>query len=160
MGRQVMAGRLPLLLILMTALGCGHTADDVCNHIILPEQQTIDHRDPSQFPPAPIPPSAPPRTVADPQPGTPEWQLSLDDAIRIALENATVVRVLAGTSAVSSGQTIYDAAITNTTIDQAQAAFDPMLSSNNTWSRTNTPRGEFVSTTGTPVSFTPGSPLS
>jgi outer membrane protein TolC len=146
-----MAGRLPLLLILLAAIGCGHTADDVCNYIILPEQRTIEYRDPSQFPPAPIPPSVPPRTVADPQPGTPDWQVSLDDAIRIALENATVIRVLAGTAAVASGETIYDAAIVNTTIDQAQATFDPMLKWNNTWSRINTPVAEFVAPTGTPT---------
>src|SRR5262249_12864428 len=68
-----------------------------------------------------------------------EWRLSLDDAIRIALENAQGVRILAGLTAVSSGQTIYDAAITNTTIDQAQAAFDPVYHWDNNWSRLNTP---------------------
>ena len=101
--------------------GCATTAEEICRNIILPEQRTIDYRDPAQLPPAPIPDNVPPRTVSDPRPGTPEWQLSLDEAIRIALENAKVVRVLAGTTAVASGQTIYDAAITNTTIDQAQA---------------------------------------
>jgi outer membrane protein TolC len=138
-----MAWRLMLGLVLMAACGCALSVDQVYRNIILPEQQSIDYRDPAQFPSAPIPPSAPPRTVTDPQPGTTEWQLSLDDAIRIALENARVIRVLAGTVAVSSGQTIYDAAITNTTIDQAQAAFDPTVKSNNTWSRTNTPLGAF-----------------
>ena len=39
---------------------------------------------------------------------------SLDDAIRIALENDRVIRVLAGVTAVTSGRTIYDAAIANT----------------------------------------------
>jgi outer membrane protein TolC len=65
--------------------------------------------------------------------------LSLDEAIRIALENTRVVRTLAGTFAVASGQTIYDAAIVNTTIDQASARFDPVLSEKSVWSRTNTP---------------------
>jgi outer membrane protein TolC len=132
-----------LLLALLFAAACGCAgADAISRNIILPEQRAIDYRDPSQFPSVPIPPSMPPRTVSDPQPGTPEWQLSLDDAIRIALENANVIRVLAGTAAVASGQTIYDAAITNTTIDQAQARFDPTLTQNNTWSRTNTPVAE------------------
>jgi outer membrane protein TolC len=144
-----MARRLLLALMLATACGCALSPEDFCEYIIFPEQRTIPHRDPSEFGPAPIPPSLPPRTVTDPRPGTAEWQLSLDDAIRIALENARVIRVLAGTSAVSSGQTIYDAAITNTTIDQAAASFDPILHWNNTWSRTNTPFGEFVIGSGT-----------
>jgi outer membrane protein TolC len=144
-----LARRLLLLaLVLATACGCAVPPDEFWRYIILPEQRTIPYRDPSEFAPAAIPPSLPPRTVTDPRPGTAEWQLSLDDAIRIALENARVIRVLAGTSAVSSGQTIYDTAITNTTIDQAQAAFDPVLHQNNTWSRTNTPFGEFTTGTG------------
>jgi outer membrane protein TolC len=132
-----MARRLLLSLVLLTVCGCA------LPYFVLPEQQTIVYRDPAQFPAAPIPPSMPPRTVSDPRPGTGEWQLSLDDAIKIALENARVIRVVAGTAAVASGQTIYDAAITNTTIDQVQATFDPVFKANNTWSRTNTPFGEF-----------------
>jgi outer membrane protein TolC len=137
--------RLLLGLAVVTACGCALPARDVarhvCRNIILPEQQTIDYRDPAPLPPARIPDSLPPRTVSDPRPETPEWRLSLDDAIRIALENARVVRVLTGTAAAASGQTIYDAAITNTTIDQAQAAFDPALRWNSLWSRTNIPGG-------------------
>jgi outer membrane protein TolC len=137
--------RLLLGLAVVTACGCALPARDVarhvCRNIIMPEQRTIDYRDPAPLPPARIPDSLPPRTVSDPRPDTPEWRLSLDDAIRIALENARVVRVLAGTTATASGQTIYDAAITNTTIDQAQAAFDPALRWNSLWSRTNIPGG-------------------
>src|SRR5207342_1668848 len=118
---------------------CAPTPRDICQNIILPEQRTIDVRDPADVRPTPIPPSPPPRTVSNPRPDTPEWQMSLDDAIRIGLENAQVVRVLAGFTAVSSGQTIYDAAITNTTIDQAQSVFDPVYRWDNTWSRLNTP---------------------
>ena len=118
-----------VLLGLAVVAQCGvcATASDVCNNIILPEQRTIDYHDPAQLPPARIPPNTPPRTVSEPQPGTVEWPLSLDEAIRIALQHAKVIRVLAGTTAIASGQTIYDAAITNTTIDQAQAVFDPVL---------------------------------
>lgn len=147
MARKLLLG-LPLLL--MTVCGCRQMADDLSHHIIFPEQRTIETREPGQYAPAPIPASVPPRTVSDPRPDTTPWQLSLDDAVRIALENATVIRVLAGTTAISSGQTIYDAAIANTTIDQAQATFDPALKWNNQWSRTNTPFGEFsgVSATG------------
>ncbi len=107
----------------------------------MPEQRTIDYHDPAALPPAPLPETPPPRTVSSPRADTPDWPLSLDEAIRIALENAHVVRTLAGVTAVPSGQTIYDAAIVNTTIDQQQARFDPVLSQNNTWTRSNVPFG-------------------
>ena len=125
MGRSVLWS-----LTLLAACGCvlpDYGNGNLCQYVILPEQRVIEYHDPSQLPPARIPDNAPPRTVSDPRPDTAEWRLSLDEAIRIALENAKVIRVLAGTTAVSSGQTIYDAAITNTTIDQAQAVFDPVL---------------------------------
>jgi outer membrane protein TolC len=138
-----MARTLLLGLLLAIASGCEITAGDIGSYIILPEQRTLAVRDPSQFPPAPIPPNLPPRTVSNPQPETTDWQLSLDEAIAISLANARVIRVLTGTTAVASGQTIYDAAITNTTIDQAQAVFDPVATWNNTWTRTDTPFGEF-----------------
>ncbi len=128
-----------LATVLLVACGCAVGPAELAHYVVLPEQRTIKVRDVAQFKPAPIPANVPPRTVTDPRPDTPEWQLSLDDAVRVALENANVVRVLAGTTAVASGQTIYDAAIVNTTIDQAQARFDPTLKQTNQWSRTNTP---------------------
>jgi len=138
-----MTRKLLVLLALAAASGCGTPIEEIARNVVLPEQRTIASRDPAEFPPVRIPDNVPPRTVTDPRPGTAEWQLSLDEAIRIALENARVIRVLAGTTVVASGQTIYDAAITNTTIDQAQATFDPMAKWNNTWSRTNTPTAVF-----------------
>ncbi|HZL91830.1 MAG TPA: TolC family protein [Pirellulaceae bacterium] len=65
--------------------------------------------------------------------------LSLDEAIRTALRNGEVVRVLVGTTAVSSGRTIYDAAITNTQIDEQNARFDPRVTVNQSWNRNETP---------------------
>src|SRR5947209_13270175 len=121
--RRERKGTYLLLLLLLTAGGCGPTTHELCRSIILPEQRTLDIHDPAPLPPARIPDSVPPRTVTEPKPDTPEWPLSLDDAIRIALENSRGVPVLAGTTAVNSGQTIYDTAITNTQIDQAQARF-------------------------------------
>jgi outer membrane protein TolC len=67
----------------------------------------------------------------------------LDDAIRVALANSQVVRILTGTTASPSGATIYDPAITNTTIDTAKARFDPTVNVNNTFSRTNRPAANF-----------------
>ena len=53
--------------------------------------------------------------------------LTLDESIRVSLENGEVIRVLAGVTAVSSGSTIYDASIINNGIEQAKARFDPRL---------------------------------
>jgi outer membrane protein TolC len=138
-----MKRRLVLGLVLSAACGCADTAAEVCQHvcdnIILPEQRAIDYSDVTRLPPVSVPPVPPPRTVSDPHPEMPVWEMSLDDAIRIALENARVVRVLAGITATHSGRTIYDAPIINTTVDQEKARFDPVLKENAIWSRTNTP---------------------
>jgi outer membrane protein TolC len=131
-------GILPLLLA-----GCSLTPETIVSNIILPEQRDLVLRSPEQFAPVPVPSLPPPRTVSDPREGTPEWRLSLDEAIRIALENARVVRVLGGLTASSSGQTIYDAAITNTAIDQAQARFDPNFTWTNSFNHTDTPMAVF-----------------
>jgi outer membrane protein TolC len=133
--------RLLLGLAIASACGCGVTVHDILHHIILPEQTTLAIGDPDRLPPGVIPDMEPPRTVTNPQPQTPPWPLSLDEAIHIALENTQVVRVLAGVTAVASGQTIYDPAISNTQIDQAQARFDPMVTQNNTWDRLDQPFG-------------------
>jgi outer membrane protein TolC len=89
---------------------------------------------------------------------TSEWQLSLDEAIRIALVNANVVRVLTGFSATSSGRTIYDVAITNTLIDAERARFDPVFNHRQQFDRTDTPlaridpfSGLFITLDGTRI---------
>lgn len=110
---------------------------------VYPEQRRIDYRDPSQFPYVPLPPSAPPPTVGQPPAGDVRY-LSLDDAIRICLENDQVIRVLTGVTAVASGRTIYDPAITNTLIDQEQARFDPFLTVNQSWDRFEPPSAFFL----------------
>jgi outer membrane protein TolC len=43
------------------------------------------------------------------------------------------------TTAIASGSTIYDAAITNTAIDEQNARFDPRLTVNQSWNRRETP---------------------
>lgn len=138
-----MMHRLMTSLLLLAVCGCAPVPREVWPPLGLPEAQTIDYRDPSSYPPAPIPINKEPYTVTRMPPKSVEWQLSLDDAIRITLENTKVVRVLAGTTAVNSGKTIYDAAITNTSIDDAQARFDPALSWENQWSRPNVPLSAF-----------------
>ncbi len=95
------------------------------------------------MPRARFPDLPPPRTVDNLRPDAEPERLSLDDAIRTALQNTNVVRILAGVTAVSSGQTIYDAAISNTQIDTARARFDPTFQLNNNFFRSDTPQGVF-----------------
>src|SRR5262249_25840257 len=99
-GFRGMGWRPFLLLSLVAGSVCAPTADALCRNIILPEQRSIDHRPPEAFPSVAIPLSVPPRTVSVPRPETAEWHLSLDETIRIALENARVIRVLTGVTAV------------------------------------------------------------
>lgn len=104
-----------------------------------PEQRNIRVRDPSQLPRYELPETPPPPTVTNRTQDLEPRYLTLDDAIRTALQNARVVRVLAGTTAVASGSTIYDAALTNTSIDQANARFDPTVTVNQTFNRLESP---------------------
>lgn len=69
----------------------------------------------------------------------PRRLLSLQEAIFIALQNSEVIRVAAGGGVSSTGQTIYDPAVTNTTVDRARSRFDPSLSVENQFSRDETP---------------------
>ncbi|NBO92587.1 MAG: TolC family protein [Planctomycetia bacterium] len=127
-----------VLLFPLLVCGCGLTADAIAHQLVLPEAREIERREPDQLPPTPIPPTPAPRTVS--QPGdVRDWELSLDEAIKISLVNANVVRVLGGLSASSSGRTIYDAAITNTTIDVEQSRFDPTFSQTHRGNRTESP---------------------
>lgn len=104
-----------------------------------PEQRSISVRDPSQLPRSRIPEIPPPSSVSNPKPELQPVELSLDAAIRTSIGNVDVVRVLAGTTAVASGQTIYDPAVANTAVDQANAQFDPTLTLNNTRNRLENP---------------------
>lgn len=124
---------------------------------IFPEQRSLEIRDPSsltqydvyteefsQYPPETVLQTTRPRIqVTDPNNKVSEITqpryMSLDEAIQIALRNSEVVRVLGGLSAASSGRTIYDAATTNTTIDQNRALFDPNFFLNNTYTKTENP---------------------
>lgn len=111
-------------------------------YLIYPEQRRIEVRAPEQIRPTPLPPTPAPPTV-DTAEALQHWPLTLDDAIRIALENAVVVRVLAGQATIAAGPTIYDPAITNNQIDQERARFDPALFSNNAFVRSERPEGFF-----------------
>jgi outer membrane protein TolC len=105
----------------------------------LPEQTTIQIRHPSELRQLPIPDVETPFTVGTAADPPNDRLLSLDEAIRLALENAEVVRVLTGVSASTSGRTIYDIAIANTGIDQQNALFDPTLNISSTFGKVDQP---------------------
>ncbi len=138
--RQVLAAALAFASLWLTAAGGERIEnDDGVFPFIKGEQRRIRYHDPASLPDVYVPPTPPPPTVRDPLPADAVRPLSLDEAIRMALDNSAVVRQLAGVVAVSSGRTIYDPAITNTTIDQQRAPFDPTVTVNNTFSRIELP---------------------
>ena len=132
-----------LITAVITAVIAGSAIADEPSHPILPEQRFLDVRQPQQLMQVAVPLTPRPATVADPQFDAPPRRLTLNDAINITLANSEVVRVLSGVTASTSGRTIYDVAITNTTIDQQRAAFDPNLRLNNTWNQIERPLGIF-----------------
>ncbi len=90
--------------------------------------------------PAHLPPVEVPTTVAGrgKTQKLPTYPMTLDEAIRIALETSEVIRVLGG----SSGRTVYDPAIANTQIDSARARFDPSLTLQNRFNGNRYPVAE------------------
>ena len=129
-------------MLLLALCGCATTGS--IWSLVVPEQRQLDIRDPAQIPHASILDVPPPETVSQRVPlVVAAKELSLDEAIRIALANSEVVRVLAGVTAVASGQTIYDPAISNTLIDEARSVFDPVFFVNNNWNRLEQPRSFF-----------------
>ncbi len=108
--------------------------------VILPEQWQMDIRNPARIPARRFSDIPTPSTVTQPAPAdAATWNLSLDQALRIALDNSDVIRVLGG----SSGRTIFDPAVANTQIDVARGRFDPNLESNNNFFRHQRPSESF-----------------
>ncbi len=110
---------------------------------ILPEQRCLDIRNPGELCQVPVPLTARPATVQDNQFEAPPRLLTLNDAINIALSNSQVIRILGGVTATTSGRTVYDTAITNTSIDAQRALFDPNFRLNNAWNQIENPGASF-----------------
>lgn len=96
-----------------------------------------------------VPDLEPPRTPTRPEAPNLE-QLSLEDAIRHALLNSTVVRASFGVGVRSTGSTRFDQAIAEGDVQAAEAVFDPQFLLNMFWTRTDEPTG---------VTFGPGIPV-
>ncbi len=103
------------------------------------EQHSIRWHQPEQIVTYGRAASAAPVTVATVEDPATEQYVSLDQAIRLALQHSEVIRVLTGTSASSSGSTIYDTAIATTSIDQATGRFDPVFFANSNWRKSESP---------------------
>jgi len=84
-----------------------------------------------------------PQTVAPADLNRRELNLSLDDAIRIALDNSEVVRVLVNGTPTVTGGTIYDPAIEATNIDKARAGFDVKFESSSLFDQLDVPVGVY-----------------
>jgi outer membrane protein TolC len=141
-----MFGRVCSLAAILACLSCfhGHVRAVHAQSLpgwLFPERKCLEIREPGQLAQIQMPSVPDPRTVAPPEEEPEPWQMSLDTAIRIALSNSEVVRVLAGTSVTSSGRTVYDPAIANTDVDRARSVFDPTIGVGNQWDRTETPVG-------------------
>lgn len=149
MGTSIPSVR-PACLLLLLIVGCTPTSPFA---MVYPEQRHLAIREPERMPKAPLPPVAAPETVASPAPTVPPEELSLDKAIHVALGNSQVVRVLNGVTVTASGQTIYDAAISNTQIDVARAVFDPVLTLKNAANRFDVPAPIFDPTSPIGVSI-------
>ena len=108
---------------------------------IRPEQRHIEYRDGRVLCGEPIPPIE--RRVTVDQLATDRlvYYLTLDEAVAVSLANADVIRIVTGNLATNSGSTVYDAAITNTQVDQSRGRFDPVLSTQNTVERIETAGG-------------------
>ncbi len=125
-------------------LVCSTTAlADEPFQLILPEQRCLDIRSPGELCQVPVPITPRPATVNDNQFQAPPRLLTLNDAINITLANSKVIRVLGGVTATTSGRTVYDTAISNTTIDAQRAAFDPNFRLNNAWNQIENPSANF-----------------
>ncbi len=110
---------------------------------IRPEQRSLQYRSPDRLCRERTPTVARDISVQHPGADRPTYLLSLDEAIQLALQNDEVIRIVAGTTAVSSGSTVYDAAITNTAVDVARGRFDPVLNLESGLSRVESPQGVF-----------------
>lgn len=137
---KILVARVITLLLLLVACGLGANpaiAQRYSNSVI-PERTATRVRNPGSFRAAPLPDVPAPRTFSTP--GTESEQLlSLDDAIRLAIENAQIVRVISGVSASTSGRTTYDVAISNTGIDETASVFDPSLNLTSTMGKSDQP---------------------
>src|SRR5438128_876005 len=85
--------------IAVVLAGCGPGSS---LRLVYPEQRHLDIREPAQIHSASLPSIPPPVTVSEPFATLPAKDLSLDEAIHIALMNSKVVRILAGITGAAS----------------------------------------------------------
>ncbi len=109
---------------------------------VIREERKLTIRPLLSLPAYPVPDEIPPPTVAGNPFSRHDLHLSLDGAIRIALENSTAVRVVDGQTITAVGS-LYDPAIAATQIDAARSVFDPVIDATNLWSQFEQPTAFF-----------------
>lgn len=92
--------------------------------------------------PVRLPPALPASMVCPSEPGA-VWDLALQDALAIALQNSEVVRTLDGGEVSVSTVTGFDPEIARQQALAALAAFDVSVGTNFFWNRINQPTGSF-----------------
>lgn len=127
--------------LLCLPLGFAHAQQPLPR--LYPEEKRLAVRSADALPSLPTNPLPPPPTVGRERVQRPNQDLSLDQALRIALNNSEVVRVVVGGAVVNSGTTIYDPAAAATQIDAQRAKFDPAVGVSNTFNHASTPYGVF-----------------
>ena len=129
--------------ILLIVAGTSCSTGNRPHSLILPEQRTFQIRTPDELPKSRIPDISEPVTVSTPVPpqesDKPSQQMSLNDALNEAFRNSEVIRVLSGSTATSVAATVYDTAIANTRIDSEHGVFDPQISVQNNFRRSEIP---------------------
>ena len=125
--------------VLLRLCAVALTVTPVCGQLSERDQHHIRWHAPETLPLSQRLPGLAPITVASDEAVENERLLPLDEAIRIALRHAEVIRTL-GVSSVRGGTgTIYDTAIASTPIDQAISRFDPVFTANSSWRKTEQP---------------------
>jgi outer membrane protein TolC len=142
-------GRLHLyfVAVLLLANGCWQRSKFVAARVDGPTPFANAYDNTVNQPVPPADPALPPETVPpvprilaslDGQP----WQLTLNDALSIAMRNSAVVRASNGSTVAATGTTVYDPAINEAAARAALAIFDPTFQTSIFANWINQPSGE------------------
>jgi outer membrane protein TolC len=105
-----------------------------------------------------IPMNPPPLTSRSPE-ARRKWQMTLREAIEIALRNSNVVREIRGQVVPTAVGTAYDPAIAETRVQQELARFDTSMIFNLFWGKEELPLNSNVAPGGGTVNIATGNPF-
>ena len=138
---------LALLWLVLATSTCGIATAQTRLPPVHPEETQLSVRPPWELPHAQLPATQSPLSDGSGGASDETVSLSLDQAIRIALENSEVIRVLVGGTATSTGATAFDPAIASTQVDRERARFDVKAKISNAVTQLESPLGVYDLTT-------------